>query len=224
MGNRLTPSFPPRFVSPFSSPTFSPQYFPAHPVETAVSDLESPMSRPHQLRPRIEQLDDRIAPSVTTGDGSIAEPPDHDVDLNPAPMVLQAAALQEQFSLAGKIQGAWTMLSSLPDKGTDLSLNGAGLVSPLGQVEISVMLHMPGFFISGRATGTIVLSNAQGSITLQLVGPPQPGFSPPPDKFQYTITDGTGAYAGASGQGIVNFAESSGDSHWFALTFAPAGA
>jgi hypothetical protein len=183
------------------------------------------MIRKHRLRPRIEQLDNRIVPSVAPGDGSMAPAaPDHSLDLGSAPMVLQSAELQERFSLAGKLQGAWTMLSTLPDKGSDLSLSGDGLMSPLGQVKISGMLHTPGFVITGRATGTIVLSTAQGSITLQLVGPLQPGFSPPPDTFQYTITDGTGAYASASGQGTLKFAESAGDSHWFAMDFTPASA
>jgi hypothetical protein len=50
-------------------------------------------------------------------------------------------------------------------------------------------------------------SNAAGSVTLQLVGPSQKGFSPPPARFHYTITGGTGKYAGASGRGRVAFQE-----------------
>ena len=183
------------------------------------------MSRQRQFCLRIEQLDVRNVPSVTPFDGSMASaPPDHSVELNSGPMVLRAAELQEQFSLVGNVQGAWTLLSTLLDKGADLSLSGDGIVSPLGHVEIRGMLHTPGFVISGRVTGIIVLSNALGSVMLQLVGPLQPGFSPAPNKFQYTITDGTGAYEGASGEGTVNFAVSLGESHFFALAFTPGAA
>jgi hypothetical protein len=87
-------------------------------------------------------------------------------------------------------------------------------------VQISGTLHTPGFILQGHTTGTLVLSSAQGSITLQLVGPPQPGFSPPPSTLQYTITGGTGAYAGAAGQGTVTLQET--NVHGFLMTFTPA--
>jgi hypothetical protein len=113
----------------------------------------------------------------------------------------------QQSPLSGTVSGTWTMKMTLPDTGGDQVLTGTGNVAPLGDVQMSGELHTPGFILMGETTGTVTLSNADGSVTLQLVGPPQPGFSPPPSTFQYTITGGTGKYTGLSGSGTVTFEE-----------------
>jgi hypothetical protein len=105
--------------------------------------------------------------------------------------------------------------------GTIQDSKGSGFFLGLGRVEISGTLHTPGLILRGNTTGTLVLSNAQGSITLALVGPPQPGFSPPPSELQYMITGGTGAYAGITGQGTVILLETPGNAHPFLMIFAP---
>jgi hypothetical protein len=114
---------------------------------------------------------------------------------------------QQALALGGQVNGAWLKQPTLPDVGGDQTLTGTGTVGPLGTVTLSGELHTPGFIAQGTTTGTVTLSNADGSVTLRLVGPPQPGFSPPPATFHYTITGGTDKFAGASGQGTVTFQE-----------------
>jgi hypothetical protein len=40
-------------------------------------------------------------------------------------------------------------------------------------------------------------------VTLSLTGPEQKGGSPPPNRFDYQITEGTGSFGSASGSGTV---------------------
>jgi hypothetical protein len=110
-------------------------------------------------------------------------------------------------ALSGQVSGTWLEQPTIPDVGHTQTLSGSGVVAPLGMAQVSGELHTPGFVARGETTGTITLSNADGSVTLRLVGPPQAGFSPPPSSFQYTITGGTGKFAAASGTGVVTFAE-----------------
>jgi hypothetical protein len=120
-----------------------------------------------------------------------------------------------------QLGGTWRTEPTLPDVGTIQNLQGTGVFAPLGSVRISGTLHTPGLILKGHTTGTLVLSNAQGSVTVQLVGPLQQSFSPPPSTFEYTIIGGTGAYAGLTGHGTANFFETSGTIHTFLMTFAP---
>jgi hypothetical protein len=113
----------------------------------------------------------------------------------------------EQAPLLGTVSGTWTTKPTLPDVGGDQVLMGTGDVAPLGAVQMSGELHTPGFIDMGESGGTVTLSNADGSVTLQLVGLPQPGFSGPPSYFHYTITGGAGKYAGLTGSGTVAFEE-----------------
>lgn len=83
----------------------------------------------------------------------------------------------------------------IPDIGKTYNLTGNGTVTPLGTVQLSGSLHTPGNIASGYATGTITLSNTNGSLVLQLTGPLQTGFLPLPTSFSITIQNGTGQYA-----------------------------
>jgi hypothetical protein len=177
-----------------------------------------------QFRPSLEQLDDRTLPSGSFAADGFAAPLgtlDQSLQALPGAPLVQSGPAQQQLLPIGMVHGSWTTKPTLPDAGTIQELQGSGFFPSLGQVQMSGTLHTPGFIREGRTTGTLVLSNARGSITLQLVGPPQPGFSPPPSTLQYTITGGTGAYAGASGQGMVTLQEMAGNSHSFFMTFTP---
>ncbi|HEY2157031.1 MAG TPA: hypothetical protein VGH33_15490 [Isosphaeraceae bacterium] len=106
-------------------------------------------------------------------------------------------------SLSGSVHGHYTESSVVPDAGKTVSFSGAGRVGGLGQVNFSGHFGTPGFIASGHATGTLVLSNGRGTVTLALEGPTQPGFSAPPSAFSYTIVKGTGAYARSHGSGVL---------------------
>jgi hypothetical protein len=117
------------------------------------------------------------------------------------------ATAQQSVALNGQVSGTWDSVFAVPDVGGTQELRGTGTVAPLGAVYLSGQLLTPGFVAQGRAMATLTLTNSAGSVTLQLVGPPQPGFSQPPASFQYTITGGTGAYAHASGSGTATLTE-----------------
>jgi hypothetical protein len=91
-----------------------------------------------------------------------------------------------------------------PDVGTTYSLGTFGPFSGLGRAVVSGTLHTVGFIAQGQATGTLTLYAHRGSLTLTLTGPTQPGFSPLPSSFLFSITGSTGRLAGATGNGTVD--------------------
>jgi hypothetical protein len=124
-----------------------------------------------------------------------------------------------RLRLTGQVSGTWTPEFTLPDVGAMQGLTGPGKVKPLDAVQANGTLNLPGFVAQGEATGTLTLTNRRGSVTLALVGPPQPGFSGPPSSFHYTVAGATGAFAHATGSGTADFTETSAASLQFTLTF-----
>jgi hypothetical protein len=155
------------------------------------------MTTKRYWRPEVESLEERTVLSA---------------GLRLAPVALAPAAhhghhARHVLALDGSVSGTWQKRFTLPDTGGDQVLTGSGAVAPLGPVRMSGELHTPGFISQGNTRGMVTLTNAKGSVTVQLVGPPQPGFSGPPSMFRYTIVGGTGRYAGASGSGRATFEE-----------------
>lgn len=107
--------------------------------------------------------------------------------------------------LRGTIQSAYTTQAPFPDAGTTLALSGFGRIRPLGNVQASGEIHTVGTVRTGRATGTLTLANNRGTLTLDLEGPPQGALAPPPPRFHYTVSGGTGDFAEVTGAGKVTF-------------------
>ena len=84
------------------------------------------------------------------------------------------------------------------------SLSGQGHVRPLGLTNLMGDLNAVGSISEGRAGGTVTLSDSEGTLTLDLTGPLQSSFSPLPNKFDYSITGGTGCFGNATGQGAAS--------------------
>jgi hypothetical protein len=120
--------------------------------------------------------------------------------------LMQSSRLH-RITLSGEVDGTWSIQAGPPDRGEAQTLTGSGTVQPLGSVGATGTLRLPGFIASGRATGTLTLANAQGSVTLQLTGPLQRGPSVPPRQFSYKITGATGLYAGDKGSGTASLLE-----------------
>jgi hypothetical protein len=141
----------------------------------------------------MEALDDRELPSV----------------MAPGPVTTPArlASHGHLLLLSGTVRGNWTAQPSIPDTGTTQSLAGRGRVQPLGKVHAQGTLQTPGFILTGRTTGVFTLKAVGGSVTVDLVGPPQPGFSDPPSMFNFTIVGSTGRFRGATGSGTATFHE-----------------
>jgi hypothetical protein len=121
--------------------------------------------------------------------------------------------------LAGSASGTWTAQPGIPDVGASQNLVGEGKLKGLGDVQVQGSLHLTGFIQSGHAEGTLVLTNPNGSVTLALTGPTQPGFSGPPPSFTFTIASGTGRYQSWQGSGKLHFTETSNMA--FTIKFAP---
>lgn len=158
------------------------------------------MRTARRWRPEVEALEDRTLLSGTAGLSLTA--------VRAAALVRPVHhAAHPRLALRGQVTGTWATRPTLPDTGTEQQLSGGGTVRPLGSVRAAGTLRTPGFVATGHTTGTLTLANAGGRVTLQLTGPPQPGFSQPPPTFHYTIAGGTGRYAGASGGGTAAFQE-----------------
>jgi hypothetical protein len=138
-------------------------------------------------RPRVEEMESRLVPS-----GAPLTHPDLGAGL-----VAHAAA---RPALAGTLTGTYTATHVNPDTGTRYDLSGSGTLAGVGPVTAAGALRSLGFVASGHAGGPVALTNAQGTVTLQLSGPKQKGFAPLPKHFRYSVTDATGAYVHLQGR------------------------
>jgi hypothetical protein len=106
-------------------------------------------------------------------------------------------------SLKGSINGAGSRQMSLPDTGAAYLWTGTGSVAPLGAVAGKGTNRGVGFIRAGNPTGTATLTGAHGSINLKITFGQTAGFAPLPVHGIYTITGGSGRYAGAHGSGSI---------------------
>jgi hypothetical protein len=86
------------------------------------------------------------------------------------------------------------------DVGANLTLSGTVQLAGLGTFQLAGEVHGAGFVVGGRATGEMVLTGAQGTITLALHGRVQSGIPP---ELVYSVSGGTGAYSHLTGYGTV---------------------
>jgi hypothetical protein len=123
-----------------------------------------------------------------------------------APVIISSihSTAKVYLPLAGTISGTYSIAPTTnPDAGKLYLFNGAGTAGMLGQVTAAGSIRTLGFVATGQATGTLTLSNSQGSVTLKMIGPSQPGFSNLPATLTYQITAATGAYYGDQGTGTI---------------------
>ena len=145
--------------------------------------------------PRVEELETRAVPStvpfLSTGASGMLGA---HAQGNPAPI------------LAGLLTGTYTPAPhKLADAGMQFTLQGTGTVSGMGQVTLTGSLHTTGFVAAGHASGTLVLANAHGTLTLHLEGTLQPGFAALPAHFYFNVVKGTGAYTHVMASGTIDF-------------------
>ncbi len=118
-------------------------------------------------------------------------------------------APKASLPLDGTIKGTYKLAPTLPDIGATYVFNGSGHAGAMGTVTAAGTVTLPGFIATGHATGTLKLTRVSasaahsGSVTLKLTGPTEAGFGPFPTDLAYVITAGTGAFAGATGSGII---------------------
>jgi hypothetical protein len=107
------------------------------------------------------------------------------------------------LALKGTIKGVGIRRMSNPDTGALYRWSGNGSILPLGTVVGKGSNRGVGFVRAGNPTGTMTLTGAHGSITLTVTYDQTASFAPLPAHGTYTITGGTGRYAGVRGSGSI---------------------
>ncbi len=160
--------------------------------------------RKRRTGPTVESLEERKTPSTVHPMSAV----------HPTALVRGVGDL----FLNGTVTGTFrTNPAPLPDLASSIRLTGHGKVSPLHKVTVSGAISGTGLIATGQASGTIKLTNVKGSVTLNVTGPSQPGFSSPQaGTYQFTFAKGTGAYAKELSDGTVDLSFSGNN---FTLTF-----
>ena len=148
-------------------------------------------------RPQVEALENKAPLSAV---GMMAIP--HETTA-----IVSQRVPRHHIALNGTVSGSWTLNPGIPDVGSSQTLTGSGTVKPLGLVSANGTLHLTGFVAVGRATGTLTLANTLGSVTLQLTGTSQHGFSGPPRQLTFKIIAASGQYAGDFDFGTATLTE-----------------
>jgi len=145
----------------------------------------------------LEPLDARVLPSVTP----------HAVPLPPVAAALAPAPSAAVHILDGHGHGTYTSDLAIPDVGTTYHFTGTADLAGMGRVTVSGSVTSVGFIQSGRAHGFLTFSNAKGSVTLEIFGPPQAGFAALPERFNFNVVGRrTGEFAHLSAKGTLKLA------------------
>ena len=145
-------------------------------------------------RPTLEELNTRALPSAVAPVPPADLPPVHT-----APPVYH-------HPLRGTGHGAYAQPQISIDAGTSYSLTGTVHLDGLGDFTVSGWVRGTGLVQGGRAGGQLVLTNAAGTLTVDLHGPVQGAFGAVPKELVYVVKGGTGAYAGVRGYGVAGVA------------------
>jgi hypothetical protein len=107
--------------------------------------------------------------------------------------------------LKGTLTGTYTTPLGNPDARSYV-FTGTGTAGAMGAVSLDGSITPPGFIRSAPASGQLTLTNANGSVTIDVMGKTQNGGSPLPQKLSYVISAGDGAFANAGGKGTISVA------------------
>jgi hypothetical protein len=149
-------------------------------------------------KPRLEELEGRLVLSTTTAASAIV----------PAALVKGVTYLFINGTASGTFQHP---KHHIPDTGTTDLLKGTGDLGVVGKVTLSGSLTGTGFISQGHSTGTLKITNAKGSFSMQLTGPQEGPFSGPASgTYTFTIKGLSGAYKKVIGTGRVDITLASG--------------
>jgi hypothetical protein len=139
----------------------------------------------------LQELGERTLPSA------VLQP------LNAVDPVAPVAIVQHSHPLQGTGTGTYHEPAVTVDAGTSFTMSGTVHLNGLGSFQVAGGVHGVGMVAWGRAGGELVLTGAQGTITLLLHGQIQHGFAALPRELVYTVSGGTGAYSHLTGYGTV---------------------
>jgi hypothetical protein len=157
--------------------------------------------KPRVFQPQATELESKILMSLTA---------------TPAPETAGVSILEERsgttpaVAITNTVKGRYFAAEDnrAADAPLHVQLNGNGRVNGIGKAKLSGSLDLGGFRLTGSqdVNGSLTLSNAKGTVKLQLTG--SGGFNEVPNgRFVTTISavKGTGAYAGFQREGTVIF-------------------
>ena len=156
---------------------------------------------------QVETLEDRSVPS-----GNPVDP----VAILGGPLPPVVVGTHHVHALAGLGHGTFTSGSLVVDAGESYKLSGNGHFAQLGDVAISGSLNGVGFIQKGKAEGSLTFTNGHGSVTIELEGPLQSGFSSIPNWFSYHVASATGAYKDVKDHGTIRI-----DYHFYPIVDPP---
>ena len=143
---------------------------------------------------QLESLDSRVLPSVTP----LAIP------LPPVAAALAPSPSAPVHILDGHGHGTYTSDLAIPETGTTYHFTGTADLAGMGRVAVSGSVTSVGFIDHGRAHGFLTFSNARGSVTVEIFGPPQAGFAALPERFNFNVVGRrTGEFAHLSAKGTL---------------------
>jgi DNA/RNA endonuclease YhcR with UshA esterase domain len=140
----------------------------------------------------VEQLGERVLPSTTA-------------------TVVPTAATAAQTSTTTTTattgspwagQGRFTLTTNSSTKAETYAFQGSATINSTTFYAISGTLTSVGNK-SGQATGKVVLSAPQGTLTITVTGATQSANAALPTKFTYKVVSGTGAFAKYNGTGSI---------------------
>jgi hypothetical protein len=103
--------------------------------------------------------------------------------------------------LAGTVTGTYTDKSKVNNSVSGMTLSAKGSLPAFANLTLSG--KSVGAISKGKATGTLELTGAKGSVLLKITAP-VPSSSATPTNFDYVITSGTGTFKHVAGNGTVN--------------------
>jgi len=114
--------------------------------------------------------------------------------------------------LDGTISGTYLAAPTAATIGAEYIFEGTGAAGDMGPVAAHGDIIVPGPLSATNAgvTGMLTLASIgttpanSGTVTLQLSAPPPSALGAFPTTLHYVITGGTGAFAGASGEGTIS--------------------
>lgn len=154
---------------------------------TTFARTEAFPMAPRHSRLQVEELSARTLPSVSSL----------------APTALTTFHPGHHQTLDGEGFGIYTTDLIQSGAGKAYHLQGFANLDGLGRVAVSGDVHAVGFIQNGHAGGELTFTNQRGSVTIELEGPAQPGFSPLPKSFTYHVASTTGAFRNLSDHGTL---------------------
>ena len=104
--------------------------------------------------------------------------------------------------LTGTVAGGYAAGPAGANRSPGYDVVAIGNLSRLGETTVTGELFGTGS-LPGMARGVLTLHDAQGTVTLSLVGPVQGAYAAVPAQFHFTVTSGTGTFARLHASGIA---------------------